>query len=44
MDQPCIAGELIESAKHNHPNTEHFNFKTLNKGHYFYQSKENLAS
>lgn len=42
--KPCIAGELIELIKNSHTSSEHFDLKQVNKGHYFYQLKENLAS
>ena len=42
--KPCPAGELMNSIKNDHSNTEKFMFDQLNKGHHFYKSKENLTS
>uniref|UniRef100_A0A1I7T9Q8 NLPC_P60 domain-containing protein n=1 Tax=Caenorhabditis tropicalis TaxID=1561998 RepID=A0A1I7T9Q8_9PELO len=36
---PCIAGELLESVRRNHVNTEHYNFNACDSGHHFYREK-----
>jgi hypothetical protein len=37
-EQPCLAGELVESVRKDHAPTDHFRFAAVDHGHHFYKN------